>query len=139
MEHMMDHKVQALNQPLDAFERRVLERPAPTTDVSGFKTELASLRADLDTLLDPPETERESAPISPTGAAQRAFIMDEELRQQRAREIGVGASRRVGTTDGVARVDVSITEGAAMVDAGTTDGNPIVDLAGSGKSDPPAC
>uniref|UniRef100_M1DYY6 Integrase core domain containing protein n=1 Tax=Solanum tuberosum TaxID=4113 RepID=M1DYY6_SOLTU len=64
MEHMMDRKVQAVHQRLDAFELRVLERPAPTTNVSAFHMELASLRADLDTLLALPETEPNSAPTS---------------------------------------------------------------------------
>ncbi|KAK4723873.1 hypothetical protein R3W88_026652 [Solanum pinnatisectum] len=65
MEHIMDQKVQAVHKRLDAFKLRVLERPAPTTNVSSFKTELASLQADLDTFLAPPKTEHDSAPIAP--------------------------------------------------------------------------
>uniref|UniRef100_M1DHR8 Integrase core domain containing protein n=1 Tax=Solanum tuberosum TaxID=4113 RepID=M1DHR8_SOLTU len=37
------------------------------------------------------------------------------------------------------RVADSTTDGVFLVDAGTTEGDPSVDLAGSGKSDPPAC
>jgi len=59
---MLDHKVQVVHQRLDAFELNVLERPAPTTDVSASWMELTSLRADLNTLLVPPDTKVESAP-----------------------------------------------------------------------------
>uniref|UniRef100_M1DVY5 Integrase core domain containing protein n=1 Tax=Solanum tuberosum TaxID=4113 RepID=M1DVY5_SOLTU len=57
--------------------------------------------------------------LQETEAARRASIVDEELRQQRARRIGVGASSSVMTIDGAVRVNVSTTEGAEMVDAGT--------------------
>uniref|UniRef100_M1E0X8 Integrase core domain containing protein n=1 Tax=Solanum tuberosum TaxID=4113 RepID=M1E0X8_SOLTU len=187
MEQMMDCKVQAVHQLLDAFELRVLEQPAPSTNVSAFRKELASLRADLDILLARPETKPESAPTtlvddtvldallgddmpppssshragkSPRSSrdsedtlaerarkrerqqfeeARKAFIVDEETRQQRAREVGVGASSSVSTTDGAVRVVDITTEGVVTVDAGTTEGDPSVDLSGSGKSDPPAC
>uniref|UniRef100_M1DH42 Integrase core domain containing protein n=1 Tax=Solanum tuberosum TaxID=4113 RepID=M1DH42_SOLTU len=187
MEQMMDHKVQAIHQRLDAFKLRISEQPAPTIDVSSFQTELASLRDDLDALLAPPKTEPKSSPTAPVEntvldalfgeeipspvsfcharnnprssqtfdgteagksrkrehqeleAARRASIIDEELRHQRAREIGVGAFSSMSTTDGAARVDVSTTKGAETVDAGTTEGDPIVDLASFGKPNSPAC
>uniref|UniRef100_M1DEE5 Uncharacterized protein n=1 Tax=Solanum tuberosum TaxID=4113 RepID=M1DEE5_SOLTU len=72
-------------------------------------------------------------------AAQRASSIDEELRQQRIRDFGIGAFSSVSTTDGAAKVDVSTTDSAETINAGTTEGDPIVDPAGSGKSDPPAC
>uniref|UniRef100_M1DYK1 Integrase core domain containing protein n=1 Tax=Solanum tuberosum TaxID=4113 RepID=M1DYK1_SOLTU len=159
---------------------------------------LVSLRADLDTLLAPPETETKLFPAIPidntvldalfrdeilppasshhagkcprysrasddtearrvgkkerqqTEAAQKASIVDEELHQQQAREIGVGASSSMSTTDGVVRVDmsttdgavrvdVSTTEGVEMVDVATTDGDPCVDLSGFEKPDPLIC
>ncbi|KAK4727051.1 hypothetical protein R3W88_031968 [Solanum pinnatisectum] len=62
MEQMMDYKVQAIHQHLDAFELRVLERPIPTTDVFAFWMDLVSLQADLDTLLASPEADPESTP-----------------------------------------------------------------------------
>uniref|UniRef100_M1DNM1 Integrase core domain containing protein n=1 Tax=Solanum tuberosum TaxID=4113 RepID=M1DNM1_SOLTU len=85
-----------------------------------------------------------------TEVARRASIIDERLWQQRDREVGVGASSRlsttdgavrvgVSTTDGEARVDASTTDGAEMVDVGTTDGDPSFDLVGSEKPNPPAC
>uniref|UniRef100_M1DGE0 Integrase core domain containing protein n=1 Tax=Solanum tuberosum TaxID=4113 RepID=M1DGE0_SOLTU len=54
MEAKMDHKVQAVHKRLDAFELRVLERPAYTTDMSSFRIELASLRAVVDAILATP-------------------------------------------------------------------------------------
>uniref|UniRef100_M1DLF1 Integrase core domain containing protein n=1 Tax=Solanum tuberosum TaxID=4113 RepID=M1DLF1_SOLTU len=57
MERMMDQKVQAINKCNDAFELRVLERPAPTKDLSSFLSELASLRADVDAILPTPAVE----------------------------------------------------------------------------------
>uniref|UniRef100_M1DM43 Integrase core domain containing protein n=1 Tax=Solanum tuberosum TaxID=4113 RepID=M1DM43_SOLTU len=57
MEAKTDQQVQAVHKRLDAFELRVLERPAPTTDMSFFRTELASLRADVDTILATPAVE----------------------------------------------------------------------------------
>uniref|UniRef100_M1DEL3 Uncharacterized protein n=1 Tax=Solanum tuberosum TaxID=4113 RepID=M1DEL3_SOLTU len=45
----------------------------------------------------------------------------------------------VSTTKGAVRVKDSTTDGVVLVDADTNEGDPSVDLAGSGKSDPPAC
>nr|ABI34335.1 Integrase core domain containing protein [Solanum demissum] len=95
MEQMMDRKVQAVHQHLAAFELCVLERPAPTTDVFAFQMELGSIQADLDTLL---------APL--------------------LREIGIGASNNVSTTDGAVRVTDSTTVGVVIVDVGTSEGGP---------------
>uniref|UniRef100_M1DLY5 Integrase core domain containing protein n=1 Tax=Solanum tuberosum TaxID=4113 RepID=M1DLY5_SOLTU len=53
-------------------------------------------------------------------------LLDEEMRHQRAREIGVGPFG-----------SVSITEGAGIVDGSSTDDVPSVDPAGSGKLYPP--
>ncbi|KAK4729550.1 hypothetical protein R3W88_022538 [Solanum pinnatisectum] len=73
-----------------------------------------------------------------TKVAWRASIVDEELRQQQAREIGVGPSSSVSTTEGAEKVDVSTTERAGIVDGSTTEGVPNVDPVGFGKPDPPA-
>uniref|UniRef100_M1DNY3 Integrase core domain containing protein n=1 Tax=Solanum tuberosum TaxID=4113 RepID=M1DNY3_SOLTU len=62
MEAKTDHKVQAVHKRLDAFELKVLERPTRTTDMSSFRTELASLRADVDTILATPALELQVAP-----------------------------------------------------------------------------
>uniref|UniRef100_M1DNC9 Integrase core domain containing protein n=1 Tax=Solanum tuberosum TaxID=4113 RepID=M1DNC9_SOLTU len=59
---MMDQKVQVIHKCLDAFELRVLERPAHTTDLSSFRTELTSLWEDLDAIIVPSTDKPESAP-----------------------------------------------------------------------------
>ncbi|KAK4713471.1 hypothetical protein R3W88_019378 [Solanum pinnatisectum] len=80
MEHMMDQKVQAIHKHLDAFELRVLKRPTPTTYVSSFQTELASLWADLNTLLAAPETEPESAPTTPIDNTTLDALFRDEMQ-----------------------------------------------------------
>ncbi|KAG5585795.1 hypothetical protein H5410_046229 [Solanum commersonii] len=62
MEAKSDHKVEAVHKQLDAFELRFVERPAPTTDMSSFCTNLASLRADVDAILATPVVEPQAAP-----------------------------------------------------------------------------
>ncbi|WMV46721.1 hypothetical protein MTR67_040106 [Solanum verrucosum] len=62
MERMMDAKIQAVHKRLDAFKLRVLERHAPTIDVTTFRMELARLRSDVDALLSPAETVSKTAP-----------------------------------------------------------------------------
>ncbi|KAG5575422.1 hypothetical protein H5410_055556 [Solanum commersonii] len=51
MEDMMDRKVQDVNNHLDAFELRVLERPAPAIDLSALQADIASLRSDVEAIL----------------------------------------------------------------------------------------
>uniref|UniRef100_M1DPY4 Integrase core domain containing protein n=1 Tax=Solanum tuberosum TaxID=4113 RepID=M1DPY4_SOLTU len=68
----------------------------------------------------------------------RASLLKEEIRQQRAREIGVGPSNGVSTTEGAVRVDVSTIESVGLVVRSATDGIPSVDPAGSGKPNPPS-
>uniref|UniRef100_M1E0M3 Integrase core domain containing protein n=1 Tax=Solanum tuberosum TaxID=4113 RepID=M1E0M3_SOLTU len=57
MEQMMDRKIQVVHKRLDAFELRVLERPASSVDITTFQTELARLRSDVD-VVTPPKTRR---------------------------------------------------------------------------------
>ena len=51
MERQMQRKIAEVNQRLDAFELRVLARPAPPIDVSTLQAAVDSLRADIDTIL----------------------------------------------------------------------------------------
>ena len=51
MERQMQRKIAEVNQRLDAFELRVLARPAPLVDVSTLQAAVASLRADINTIL----------------------------------------------------------------------------------------
>uniref|UniRef100_M1CNU5 Integrase core domain containing protein n=1 Tax=Solanum tuberosum TaxID=4113 RepID=M1CNU5_SOLTU len=62
MKAKTDQKVQTIHKWLNAFELRVLQRPAPTIDMSSFRTELASLRADVDVILAIPAVEPQAAP-----------------------------------------------------------------------------
>uniref|UniRef100_M1DI23 Integrase core domain containing protein n=1 Tax=Solanum tuberosum TaxID=4113 RepID=M1DI23_SOLTU len=64
METMVDQKVQVVHKCLDAFELRVLTRPAPVTDISSFRTELDSLRSNIDSILATPTYEPEAAPTT---------------------------------------------------------------------------
>ncbi|KAG5579544.1 hypothetical protein H5410_050171 [Solanum commersonii] len=64
MEDMMDRKVQAVNNRLDAFELRVLERPAPATDLSALQADIASLRSDVEAILAAPAVEPQVAPTA---------------------------------------------------------------------------
>ena len=52
MERQMQQKIAEVNQRLDAFELRVLARPAPPVDVSTLQATVACLRADIDTILE---------------------------------------------------------------------------------------
>ena len=52
MERQMQRKIAEVNQHLDAFELRVLARPAPPVDVSTLQASYDSLRADIDTILE---------------------------------------------------------------------------------------
>ena len=52
MERKMQWKIAEVHQRLDAFELRVLARPAPPVDVSTLQAAVDSLRADIDTILE---------------------------------------------------------------------------------------
>uniref|UniRef100_M1DZL4 Integrase core domain containing protein n=1 Tax=Solanum tuberosum TaxID=4113 RepID=M1DZL4_SOLTU len=90
MEAKMDPKVQAVHNWLDAFELRVLERPAPTTNISSFRTELSSLRANVDTILSTPVVEPQAAPSALAddtvlGALFSGYDVDAQPEPARAR------------------------------------------------------
>uniref|UniRef100_M1DKX4 Integrase core domain containing protein n=1 Tax=Solanum tuberosum TaxID=4113 RepID=M1DKX4_SOLTU len=113
IETMMDQKVQAVHKRLDAFELRVLERPAPATNLSSFRTELDNLLADLESHFDTIEDARaKKQERQQNKQARRASIVDEELHQQRVRESTLGASISRPTTESTVRDDVSTTDGA---------------------------
>ena len=60
-----ERKIIEVNQRLDAFELRVLARPAPSVDVSTLQTAVDSLRADIDTILEARVPESEAPSIEP--------------------------------------------------------------------------
>ena len=61
MERKMQRKIAEVHQRLDAFELRVLARPAPPVDVSTLQAAVDNLRADIDTILEA----RVSEPVEP--------------------------------------------------------------------------
>uniref|UniRef100_M1DT13 Integrase core domain containing protein n=1 Tax=Solanum tuberosum TaxID=4113 RepID=M1DT13_SOLTU len=97
---------------------------AATLTGSIYKRAMPAAQPLLEAILDQRLRKRE---CQQTEEAQRASILDKELRQQRVREAGVRPSGSVSTTEGPASVDVV-----------ATDDVPSVDPAGSGKPDPPA-
>uniref|UniRef100_M1DIL4 Integrase core domain containing protein n=1 Tax=Solanum tuberosum TaxID=4113 RepID=M1DIL4_SOLTU len=152
MEGMMDRKIQAVKKHLDAFELRVLERPAPTIDLSSFQSELASLWADVDAILATRTVEPQAAPtaLADDTVLDALFSGTAEEGPEPTHTKGASSSTPVvevppvmrdvvRTIDGAVGMTESITEGAMIVDVGTTEGDPSMVPAGSGKSDPPAC
>ena len=61
-----ERKIAEVHQRLDAFELRVLARPAPPVDVSTLQAAVDSLRADIDTILEArvPESEAPSIELA---------------------------------------------------------------------------
>uniref|UniRef100_M1D9I3 Integrase core domain containing protein n=1 Tax=Solanum tuberosum TaxID=4113 RepID=M1D9I3_SOLTU len=118
MEQMMDHKVQAIHQCLDAFELRILERPSPTTDFSAFRMELASLWADLDTLLAPLEIEAESAPTTPVdNTVLNALFRDEMLPPNSSRHAGkIPAPVVLGRISKTERQETKVARRSSIID-----------------------
>ena len=60
-----ERKIAEVNQRLDAFELRVLARPAPPVDVSTLKSAVDSLRADIDTILEAKVRESKDNSVEP--------------------------------------------------------------------------
>ena len=60
-----ERKIAEVNQRLDAFELRVLARPAPPVDVSTLQTAVDSLRADTDMILEARVPEPEAPSVEP--------------------------------------------------------------------------
>ena len=60
-----ERQILAVHQLLDAFELRVLARPAPTIDLMTLQAIVASLRDDVDVILDARVREPEATPTEP--------------------------------------------------------------------------
>ena len=58
-------KIAEVHQRLDAFELRVLARPAPPVDVSTLQDVVDSLRADIETILEARVPESEAPSVEP--------------------------------------------------------------------------
>ena len=60
-----ERKIAEVNQRLDAFELRVLARPAPPVDLSTLQATIDSLRADIDTIIEARVPESEAPSVEP--------------------------------------------------------------------------
>ena len=60
-----ERKIAEVNQRLDAFELRVLARPAPPVDVSNHQAAVDRLRADIDTILEARVPDSEAPSVEP--------------------------------------------------------------------------
>ena len=61
----MQRKITEVHQRLDAFELRLLARPAPPVDVSTLQAAVDSLRADIDTILEAKVPDFEAPAVEP--------------------------------------------------------------------------
>ena len=66
MQQFTERNIAEVNQRLDAFELRVLARPAPPVDVSTLQAAVESLHADIHTILEARVPESEAPSIEPT-------------------------------------------------------------------------
>ena len=60
-----ERKIAEVHQRLDAFELRVLARPAPPVDVSALQAAVDSLRTDIDTILEARVPKFEAPSVEP--------------------------------------------------------------------------
>ena len=60
-----EREIAEVNQRLDAFELRVLARPAPPVDVSTLQVPVDILRIDIDTILEARVLESEAPSVKP--------------------------------------------------------------------------
>ena len=60
-----ERKIAEVHQRLDAFELRVLSRPARPVDVSTLQAAVDSLHADIDTILEARVPESEAPSVEP--------------------------------------------------------------------------
>ena len=65
MAQFTERKIAEVNQCLDAFELRVLARPAPPVDVSTLQAAVGTLRADIDMILEARVPESETPSVKP--------------------------------------------------------------------------
>ena len=97
MQQFTERKIAEVNQRLDAFELRVLARPAPLVDVSTLQAAVDSLRADIDTILEV----RVPEPVEPVeDTVLAALFATSEIPPHSPRE---SAKRRRGRSEDQAR------------------------------------
>uniref|UniRef100_M1DFY0 Integrase core domain containing protein n=1 Tax=Solanum tuberosum TaxID=4113 RepID=M1DFY0_SOLTU len=124
-----------------AHSFRVLERPAPTVDLSSFQTELASLSANVDAILSTPTVNPHAAPtaLADDTVLNALFSGIAEEGPDPTHTKGASSFAPVVEVPPVVRDVVSTTDGVVRVTKSTTEGDPSMVPAGSGKPDPPSC
>ena len=96
-----EHKIVEVHQRLDAFELRVLARPAPPVDMSTLQTAVDSLYADIDTILEARVPESEAPSDEPAeDTVLTALFATSEIPPPPPRE---NAKRRRGREEDEAR------------------------------------
>ena len=116
MQQFTERKIAKVNQRLDAFELRVLDRPAPPVDVSILQAAVDSLRADIDTILEarvpesvqPAEdtvlaalfaTSEIPPPPPQESAKRRRGRAEDEVRAQKKERRDIEATRRASLAE----------------------------------------
>ena len=80
-------KIAEVHQRLDAFELRVLARPAPRVDVSTLQAAVDSLRTDIDMILEARVPESEAPSVDPAeDTVLAALYATSEIPQPPPRE-----------------------------------------------------
>ena len=98
----IERKIVEVNQRLDAFELRLLARPAPPVDVSILQAAVDSLRADIDMILEARVPESEAPSVKPTEDTVLASLFaTSDIPPSPPRE---SAKRRRGREEDEARV-----------------------------------
>ena len=69
-----ERKIVEVHQPLDAFELRVLARPAPSVDVPTLHVAIDSLRADIYTILEARVPKSEAPSVEPAEGTVLAAV-----------------------------------------------------------------
>ena len=96
-----ERKIAEVNQRLNAFELRVLARPAPPVDVSTLQAAVDSLRADIDTILEARVPESKPPSVEPAeDTVLAALFATSEIPPPPPRE---NAKRRRGRAEDEAR------------------------------------
>ena len=96
----IERKIAEVHQRLDAFEVRVLARPAPLVDVSTLQAAVETLRADIDMILAARVPESEAPSAEPTeDTVMAALFATSEIPPPPPRE---HTKRRRGRVEDVA-------------------------------------
>ena len=101
MQQFTERKIAEVIQRLDAFELRLLARPAPPVDVPNLQAAVDSLREDIDTILEARVPDSEAPSVEPAeDTVLAALFTTSEIPPPSSRE---SAKRRRGRAKDEAR------------------------------------